>query len=116
MRARPGVIEIPMSALRADEPEWRPLVIHRSAPGSLVVAVRDDAGETVAIDDAVLICSASVGGPGTSLPATVSADPPQAEWGSEALATIPAGRWFYRIELTIGDLSGVGLAGLVTVA
>jgi hypothetical protein len=116
MRARPGVIEIPMSALRGDAPEWRPLVIYRSAPGSLVVAVRDDAGEAVAIDSALLVCSASVGGSGTSLPATVSADPPQAEWDSAALATIPAGRWFYRVELTVGDLSGVGLAGLVTVA
>jgi hypothetical protein len=116
MRARPGVIEIPMSALRGDAPEWRALVMHHSAPGSLVIAVRDDAGETVAIDSAVLICSASVGGSGTSLPASVSADPPQAEWGSAALATIPAGRWFYRVELTIGDLAGVGLAGLITVA
>jgi hypothetical protein len=109
------VIEIPMSALR-DLPEWRALVVHRSAPGSLIIAVRDDAGEAVAIDSAVLICSTSVGGSGTSLPAAVSADPPQAEWGSAALATIPAGRWFYRVELTIGDLAGVGLAGLITVA
>jgi hypothetical protein len=116
MRARPGVIEIPMSALRGEPPEWRALVMHPSAPGSLVIAVRDDAGEAVAVDSAVLICSASVGGSGTSLPATVSADPPQAEWGSAALATIPVGRWFYRVELTVGDLSGVGLAGLITVA
>jgi hypothetical protein len=116
MRARPGVIEIPMSALRGEVPEWRPFVVYRSAPGSLVVAVRDDAGETVAIDSAVLICSASVGGSGTSLSATVSADPPQAEWDSAALAAIPAGRWFYRVEITVGDISGVGLAGLITVA
>jgi hypothetical protein len=105
-----------MSVLRGDLPEWRALVVHRSAPGSLVIAVRDDAGETVAIDSAVLICSASVGGSGTSLAATVSADPPQAEWDSAALATIPAGRWFYRVEITVGSLSGVGLAGLITVA
>jgi hypothetical protein len=116
MRARPGVIEIPLSVLRGEMPEWRPLVVHHSAPGSIIVAVRDDAGETVTIDSAVLVCSASVGGSGTSLLATVSADPPQAEWGSAALATIPAGRWFYRVEIAIGDLQGVGLAGLITVA
>jgi hypothetical protein len=110
------VIEIPISALRGDLPEWRALTIYRSAPGSIIIAVRDDAGETVAIDSAVLICSASVGGSGTSLSATVSADPPQAEWGSAALATIPAGRWFYRVEIAVGDLAGVGLAGLITVA
>jgi len=109
------VIEVPISALRGDEPEWRSLVIHSSAAGSLVIAVRDDAGESVVIDSAMLISSASVGGSGTSLPATVSADPPQAQWSSAALGTIPAGRWFYRIELTVGDLSGVGLAGLMTV-